>query len=300
MHPQSNTLIPYAKALGFVATVLAALGAMQFGWAMGSGSWGKGAVLAGFCIIATAVVGYALIFAHRAYVERRWVVMAGALFLWAGAVGVELLGAFGFNAAARSVGIEEAQHTRTVNTDTRTELDRARAEMAALKPGRPAAQIEANINAWKARHAAEMERTAECTRPTPRVSDICRRLGTMKAELAGAAERARLDARITTLTKQTATASLGHSDVGAQSRIVASVANGTMKPSAEQEYWSFVAVAAAFAFFMVLSSLLNFLAFAFDPEPEAAAQPTAEIKQFTRPVPRADLSIPPPVFKAAS
>jgi hypothetical protein len=286
MHAPSDSLIPWAKRLGFAATVLAAAGAMQFGWAMGSGSWGKALVLGGFCVIATAVVGYALIFAHRAYTAKRWGVMTVAVILWVGAVCVELLGAFGFNAAARSVGIEQAQHVGTVNTDTRAELERARADLGTIKAGRPAAQIEANIKAWKARHVAEMERTAECTRPTGKPSSICNTLNRLNTELAGAAERARLDSRIVTLTQQTATASLAHSDVGAQNRIVASVATGTMRPSAEQEYWSFVAVAAAFAFFMVLSSLLNFLAFAFDGEPEPTAK-SADIHQFPAPKPNA-------------
>ncbi len=145
MHAPSDSLIPWAKRLGFAATVLAAAGAMQFGWAMGSGNWGKSLVLGGFCVIATAVVGYALIFAHRAYTAKRWGVMSVAVILWVGAVCVELLGAFGFNAAARSVGIEQAQHVGTVNTDTRAELDRARADLGSIKAGRPAAQFEANI-----------------------------------------------------------------------------------------------------------------------------------------------------------
>jgi hypothetical protein len=201
--------------------------------------------------------------------------------LWAGAVTVEMLGAFGFNAAARSVGMEEAQHVRTVNTDTRAELERARADMLAIKPGRPAAQIEANITAWKARHVAEMERTAECTRPGKETS-VCNTLNRLKTELAAASERARLDGRIVSLTRKTETALLGHSDVGAQSRIIASAATGNMKPSAEQEYWTFVAVAGIFAFFMVLSSLLNFVAFAFDGEPTQAASSTAEVVTFPK------------------
>lgn len=278
MHAPSNSIIPWAKRLGFVATVLAAGGAMQFGWAMGSGSWGKGLVLAGFCIIATAIVGYALIFAHRAYSERRWGIMAAAVVLWTAAVAVELLGAFGFNAAARSVGIEEAQHTRTTNTDTRAELDRARADLAAMKPGRTPATISADLTNIETR--SWFTSTANCTNPGS-YGNSCRRYQALKGELATAQARAALDKRVQDLTSQSANAGLGHSDVGAQSRIVASVANATMKPTAEQEYWSFVAVAGAFAFFMVLSSLLNFLAFAFDEEPETAK--TAEIIPWSKP-----------------
>lgn len=277
MHATGSDLIPWAKRIGFCATAFAAAAAAQFGWAMGTGNYGKQIVLAGFCVIASLIVGYALIFAVRAFKEGRNGVGISASLLFAVAVIVEVVGAFGFNAAARYGSVVQAQHTATVYSDTRAELERARGDLAALKPSRPAAQIQASIDAWKARHAAEMERTAQCTRPAPRQSDICRRMGTMKTDLAAAQNREALDRRIQTLTAKAATNDVGMSDVGAQSRILASAATATVKPSSEAEHWTFVAVAAMFALLMAVSSLINFLAYTFDDPAPAAAQPTATV-----------------------
>lgn len=268
MHAASDSLIPWAKRLGFTATVLAAAAASQFGWAMGSGNWIKGATLAGFCILAAAIVGYALVFARRAAHEQKWGVCVVAVVLFAGAVLVELLGAFGFNAAARSQNVTSANHTASVYTDIRSEIERKQADLSALPAGRAPAAISADMASIETR--SWFQATNSCATPGS-YGNSCRRYQALKGELATSQARAAIDKDLRDLRAKAATADTGHSDVGAQNRIVASAFVGAMKPSAEQEYWSFVAVSAIFAVFMAMSSLLNFLAYAFDPEPETTA-----------------------------
>ena len=296
----SNDLIPWAKRLGFIATGLAAAAAGQFGWAMGSGNFVKSVTLAGFCVVATAIVGYALVFAYRAHMEGRTGIRNVSVFLFAGAVCVELLGAFGFNAAARVSNMTTAKHNASTYADTRGELDAARSARDAIKVGRAPAAISADMASLETR--PWFSGTANCATPGG-YGNSCRRYQGFKAELATAQERARLDAKVTALAAAAATADVGHSDVNAQNRVVASVATFSMAPTAEQEHWAFIAVAMIFAVFMVMSSLLNFLAYAFDaPLPSAAAH-SAEIIQHPTAKPKtavATLNLGPSIFATDS
>jgi hypothetical protein len=279
MHAGSiQNLVPHAKRAGLIATCLAAAAAAQFGWSQGSGYIGKAVTLAGFCVLASFVVGYAPAFAACAYRQGARAVGHACIALFVVGVLVEAVGAFGFNAAARFAGVETAQHQQTVYTDTRSELERARTDLASMKPTRTPAAISAEMQGIESR--PWFASTASCSSPGS-YGNSCRRYIALKGELATAQARAALDTRVQKLASEASTREIGQSDVGSQSRVIASVATFQVKPSAEQEYWTFVSVSALFTLFMVLSGLINFAAYGIDPEAEA--KPAAAIVPFKSP-----------------
>lgn len=282
MHAASlDKIIPWAKRAGFLATCLAAAAAAQFGWAQGSGYVGKAVTLAGFCVLASFVVGYAPVFAFNAYRQGARTVGHASVVLLIVGIAVEAVGAFGFNAAARFSGVQVAQRTTETNADTRSDITRKEADLASMKPTRAPAAISADMANIETR--PWFSTTTACATPG-RYGNSCRRYNALKGELASAQTRAALDKELRDLKNRAATADLGQSDVGSQTRIIASAANFNVKPSAEQEYWTFVSVSALFTLFMVLSGLINFIAYGIDPE-APAAQPSAEIihPQFAQP-----------------
>lgn len=299
MHAGSiHQLIPHAKRAGFVATCLAAAIAASFGWSQGEGYVGKACLATGLAL-ASFIVGYSLVFAYAAHKDNRRGVAFAAIALFAVAVCVELLSHLGFTAASRQADLTQARHQTNTYSDTRGELERARADLATMKPGRTPQAISADMQAMETR--PWFAETVQCTNPG-RYGNSCRRYLALKGELATAQTRAQLDARIQKLTAQAATTSTGHSTVGAQSNVLASVASMSTKPTADQEFWTNIGISALLAIFFVMSGLLNFIAFAFD-EDDGQSQPaTAEIKQFTPKAARPSTyvaEIPPPVFARA-
>lgn len=273
MHVGSvKDLIPHAKRAGFLATCLAAAIAASFGWSQGEGYIGKACLATGLAL-ASFIVGYSLVFAYAAFREGKRYVGLAATALFAVAVCVELLSHLGFTAASRQADLTQARHQTNTYTDTRGELDRARAELAGMKQVRPAATISADMAAIETR--AWFAGTNACATPGG-YGNSCRRYLGLKGELAASQARAALDKRITTLAAQSATSSTGHSTVGAQSSVLASVASGSTKPTAEQEFWTNIGISALLAIFFVMSGLLNFIAYAMDDDPAAEAK-SAEI-----------------------
>jgi len=281
MHAASiDKIIPWAKRAGFLATCLAAAAAAQFGWDQGSGHVGKALTLAGFCVLASFVVGYAPVFAFNAYRQGARTIGHAAVVLLVVGIAVEAVGAFGFNAAARFSGVQVAQRTIETNSDIRSDIIRKEADLAAMKPTRAPAAISADMANIESR--AWFAGTVACS-SVGNYGNSCKRYNGFKGELASAQARASLDKELRDLKSRAATADLGQSDVGSQTRIIASAANFAVTPSAEQEYWTFVSVSALFTLFMVLSGLINFIAYGIDPE--APAQHSAEIvrPQFRKP-----------------
>lgn len=111
---------------------------------------------------------------------------------------------FGVFASFQQISVGRVERTADAVTaqanlgSRSTEIARKQAELSTIKV-RPSAQIEGDINAWKARHAAEMERTAECTRPSPKPSSICQRLARLKGEHGAASRVTKLEADIAAL-----------------------------------------------------------------------------------------------------
>lgn len=286
MHAGSiSQLIPHAKRAGFVATCLAAAIAASFGWAQGEGYIGKACLATGLAL-ASFIVGYSLVFANAAFKDNNKIVGLAAVALFAVAVCVELLSHLGFTAASRQADLSQARHQTHTYTDTRGELDRARADLASMKPGRTPAAISADMQALEVR--PWFADTAQCTKPGS-YGNSCRRYLGFKSELATAQARAALDRRVSDLTTAAASTHTGHSVVGAQSTVLASVAAFSTKPTAEQEFWTNIGISALLAVFFVMSGLLNFIAFAFDPP--AAATPARSAEIITHPTARAINSI---------
>lgn len=144
-----------------------------------------------------------------------------------------------------SVGRSERVAEQTVNQGNlatrNAELARKQAELASIKV-RPAAQIEADIRAWKARHPSVMETTAECTRPQPKPSSICRRLENLKGEF-GAANRVRaLEADIATLSERNESTKGRHISTGDPGAIWLASVTGWKLDSAQMAIAGFMAV----------------------------------------------------------
>lgn len=267
-----DSLLPYAKRAGLLATGLAAVIAGSFGWAQGDG-WLDAICLAIGLALASFIVGYSLVFANEAWKRRMYGVAfaAGALFVVA--VSVELMSSLGFTAANRKHDISSAQHQTTTYDDTRKSLDQARMARAGITEKRTPGQIEGLISALKARNSNNMERSAGCANPGMSPS-FCRDLGRLQSALAASRDAASLDDKIDRLTAASASSSVGVAKAGAQSELLAAVANRTMKPSVEQQFWTNIGISALLAVFFVMSGLLNFIAYAFEPGAASAARPT--------------------------
>lgn len=299
MHVGSvSTLVPWAKRAGFVATCLAAAIAASFGAAQGEGFIGKVCLAAGLAL-ASFIVGYSLVFAYAAFKDRKPIVGIAATSLFAVAVCVELLSHLGFTAASRQADLTQARHQTNTYSDARGELERARADLAAMKQTRTPAAISADMQAIEIR--PWFAGTANCSAPGT-YTNTCRRYLALKGELGAAQARAGLDKRVQTLAAKAAETTTGHSTAGAQSTALAAMAAGTTKPTAEQEFWTNIGISALLAVFFVMSGLLNFIAFAFDSEAAAPAETkTAQIIDLPQRSPiKAALDIPPSVFGRAA
>lgn len=279
MHAGSvNDLIPHAKRGGLLFTCLAASIAATFGWSQGHDLISKVCLAVGLAG-ASFVVGYALVFAHAAFKQGKHAVGCAAVALFAVAVAVELLSHLGATAASRQADLSQARHQTNTYTDTRGELERARSDLAAMKPTRTPAAISAEMQGIESR--PWFAGTANCVSPGS-YGNSCRRYIALKGELATAQARAALDKRVQDLTARSAESSTGHSVAGAQSQVLASIATQSTKPTADQEFWTNVGVSMLLAIFFVMSGLLNFIAYAFE-QAEPAAQPTAAIVPFKAP-----------------
>lgn len=279
-----DKLLPHAKWAGFVATCLAAAIAASFGWSQGEGVIGRLCLAVGLAL-ASFIVGYSLVFAYAAAKRGMKVVAFAASALFVVAVCVELLSHLGYTAASRQHDLSIAQHQTTTYTDVRGEIDRARTELANLPNGKPAPAIEAEMAGMRSR--VGWERSRQCSDPGA-YPTFCRQYAGLASSLESAKRRAALDRRIQDLTAKSASSGEGHSTVGAQSNILAAIATQSTKPSAEQQFWTNIGISALLAVFFVMSGLLNFIAYAFEPEPLAAARPTGalndNIRQFQAPV----------------
>lgn len=288
MHAGSiKELIPHAKRAGFVATCLAAAIAASFGWSQGEGYIGKACLATGLAL-ASFIVGYSLVFANAAWAEGKKGIALASTALFAVAVCVELLSHLGFTAASRQADLTQARHQTNTYTDTRGELDRARAELTGIKQVRPAATISSQMANLEAR--PWFAGTKSCVEPG-RYGNSCRQYQALKGELAASQERARLDKRIQTLTAQAANTSAGHSTIGAQSTVLASVASMSTKPTAEQEFWTNIGISALMAIFFVMSGLLNLIAYAFETKDEIEAKTAEIITPIFRAPPQAQPSV---------
>lgn len=250
-----------AKAAGFVATALTALVTARFGWMQGEDTI-TCIVYAGGLALASFLVGYGLVFAWASHKAKLPVaITASCVFIFAISVAVEVLSHIGSAASARSHDIEQATQQTTTYTDTRAELDRARADLATIPPGRVPASISAELATLEAR--PWFAQTASCATPGS-YANSCRRYQALKGELATAQRRAALDAKIEKLTTASATTTAGHSVVASQTKAIAAYANWTIKPSQDDQTRTNMAITLLLACYFVSMGLLNLVAHALD------------------------------------
>jgi len=186
----------------------------------------------------------------------------------------------------------KASEQTNTYADTRGQLEQARADLAAMKPGRAPAQISADMA--RIETAKWFASTTGCTVPNPPGSgkgykNSCDRYNALKGELAAAQTRTALAAKVEKFASTSATSSAGHSVALAQTKAIASYATWSTNPGAEDQAKTNMAITLILALYFVSLGLINLVAQAFDPEDgtTTTAQPSAEIihPQFAQPKP---------------
>lgn len=250
-----------AKVCGFLATALTALVTARFGWMQGEDTI-TCIVYAGGLALASFLVGYGLVFAYASYKAKLpFAITASCVFIFMISVAVEVLSHIGSAASARSHDIEQATQQTTTYTDTRAELDRARADLAAIPNGRVPATISAEMATLESR--PWFSQTASCANPGS-YANSCRRYQSLKGELATAQQRAALSAKVEKLANTSATTTAGHSVVASQTKAIAAYANWTIKPTQDDQTKTNMAITLLLACYFVSMGLLNLVAHALD------------------------------------
>lgn len=283
-----NELIPWMKRGGLIATALSAVITAKFGFALGEDTISAFAI-AGLLALATFLVGYSLVAAHAAFRQGMPVVGAVACGLFAIAVLVEFISHTSFTAANRDATTAEAQISQTTySTNTQSvanaqrDLDRLTSRAAWMttaidgRPVRPVDAVDADIANSKAHKF--WKTTEGCTTTKgPQTRAHCATHAKLEGERAIAMEAPTIKEEIVKAKAELAAArdaashtKVTHAAGASQGIIFASMANRTMKPTAEQTFWAGVGLSAMLALFAVAAGgLLNFIAYAFDgPAPD--------------------------------
>lgn len=274
-----DTMAKRAKQVGFIATAITSAVTARFGWLQGEDLLTSIVYAAGLGL-ASFLVGYGLVFAWESYRRKLPAgVTIAAIFVFAIAVVVEVLSHVGANASARTHDMSRAAEQTATYTDTRAELDRARADLATMKPTRAPATINADMASLETR--PWFAQTASCANPGS-YANSCRRYQALKGELAAAQARTALDQRIQKLAGQSATSTAGHSVAMAQTKAIASYATWSTNPGAEDQAKANMMITLILAAYFVSLGLVNLVAQAFDPEPSSGkeAATTAQVFDF--------------------
>lgn len=274
-----DTMAKRAKQVGFIATAITSAVTARFGWLQGEDLLTSIVYAAGLGL-ASFLVGYGLVFAWESYRRKLPAgVTIAAVFVFAIAVVVEVLSHVGANASARTHDMSRAAEQTATYTDTRAELERARADLATMKPTRAPATISADLASLETR--PWFAQTASCANPGS-YANSCRRYQALKGELAAAQARTALDQRIQKLAGQSATSTAGHSVAMAQTKAIASYATWSTNPGAEDQAKANMMITLILAAYFVSLGLVNLVAQAFDPEPSSGkeAATTAELITF--------------------
>ena len=270
----------YARWLGRLFTVIAALMTFSFGYSLGGDDkiacWLIGVGLAAVTVLVSILLNFVDI-AWRS--ESRPV--AGAIFaFWAVCVAVEYFSHVGFTVGHRTSDVQKASTQTTVYEDTRGGLDEAKSRVSFfekrlldLKGGegwsssRPAAAWQADIANMEGDHL--YKRSKQCANVTqPDSRAFCDRLKELRANLATAEEHAKTTAMLaaarTGLDKARASAvevKKGDSAVYSQTAMVAQIATGSLAPTATALQWAGIGIGAFISLvFSFAGTVCNFLA----------------------------------------
>jgi hypothetical protein len=271
-----DTMAKRAKQVGFIATAITSAVTARFGWLQGEDAVTSIVYAVGLGL-ASFMVGYGLVFAWESRKRNMpYGVTIASVAIFAIAVVVEVLSHVGANASARTHDMTKASEQTNTYADTRGQLEQARADLAAIKPGRAPAQISADMANIETR--PWFAGTANCSNPGG-YANSCRRYNALKGELATAQNRNMLSQKVEKLAGTSATSSAGHSVALAQTKAIASYATWNTNPGAEDQAKTNMAITLILALYFVSLGLINLVAQAFDPEDgtRTAAQPSAEI-----------------------
>lgn len=271
-----QTMARYAKHAGLAATILTIGITGRFGWLQGEDLI-TSIAYAGGLAMASFFVGYGLVFAwtsHRRGLPK--VITGAAVAVFAISVGVELMSHLGATASARNHDMAKAADTSTKTADVRAELERSRADLAAIKPARAPAAISADMASLETR--PWFAGTAACTSPGS-YGNSCRRYNGLKAELATSQQRARLDSRVAELTLQASTVQVGHSVSASQTGALAQYATWSIKPSEDDRARTNMGIQLWLALYFVAIGLVNLIAHALEDHEKPTPPASAEIIQ---------------------
>lgn len=275
----------YARGFGLAATVVTIGITARFGWLQGEDLITSVCYAAGLGM-ASFFVGYGLVLAwasHKAKLPH--FITAAACLVFVISVAVELTSHLGATASARSHDMTKASDATNIHNDKRAELERARADLAAMKPTRTPAAISAEMQGIESR--PWFASVAACADPAKYGSygNSCRRYVALKGELATSQARAALDARVQKLTAEASTSSTGHSLAAAQSAALAQYATWNTRPTQDETVKTNMALQLLLALYFVAIGLVNLVGHALDEalNDEAEAKPTADIVFFKAP-----------------
>lgn len=273
-----QTMARYAKWAGLVATLLTIGITARFGWLQGEDAV-TSICYAGGLALASFLVGYGLVFAwasHRAGLH--WLITTAAVVVFAIAVAVEMLSHLGATASARNHDMAKASEATNSYTDTRAEIARKEAELAAQKAPRVATAISADMAGLEQR--PWFANTQGCTAPGA-YGNSCRRYQALKSELAVSQRYAALEREIRDLKARSAASTAGHSVAAAQTSALAQYATLSIRPSEDDKARTNMGIQLLLALYFVAIGLVNLIAHALDAETVSAsaeaARPTATV-----------------------
>lgn len=191
------------------AALLAVSAAMnwRFGYSLGKSE--LDAQLLGAASVAADVLK-ALIpfFIYAAIRNRQWPQAAAAGLLWGVVLTYSLTSALGFSALNRADSQGQRKAQAATYESLKSDLDKAREQLAWVPKHRPAATVEAEIAAKK--QSKRWRTTNECTDATTGASlAFCRELKLLEAEMAAAVGAGRMQERIDSLRTSLAAATSG-------------------------------------------------------------------------------------------
>jgi hypothetical protein len=171
-----------------------------FGWSLGHSPWAS-QILAGASIALDVLKALCPFFVFAAWTNGQPSRVFGACILWTIVLMYSAASAIGFASLNRAQALDGRQQASAHYTDLRSELDRVRAERAAIVTLRPSDAVATDIGAMQLRR--EWNASAGCQQPSMPPS-WCQTYFRLRGELVEAQHREALTARRDQLVAETA------------------------------------------------------------------------------------------------
>ncbi len=205
-------------ASGMAASLIFLLASMMANYKYGSSlarSEMEGYAYGGAAAACDVLMAAAPFFFFAALRNRSYTQAFAAFLLWATMTAVAAVSALAQTSANRIDAISHRITTSNTYSDTRAELEEARAARKQLGVWtRNEHTVRAEVERHKAKHAREWSASSECTEITGKSQrEMCANYQTLLADLGKAQTAAKLDARIETLAAKSDTMGQSHAPV---------------------------------------------------------------------------------------